>query len=106
MVFVIYDWICSTGKNTGGDPGAVAEVTRCQNIRATKQVCKTVDDRLVFPPGAVTHDYGFSPKGFFILYHPFRNSIQGFIPRNALPFSTPLWPHSFHGMRQSIRMIS
>ena len=54
MVFVINDWVCSTGQNACGNPGTVAEMPCGEDIGGAEQVGKAVNDCLVFPSCAVT----------------------------------------------------
>ena len=80
FVLIVDNGIGSTSNDGCGDPWAIAEMSRREHIGSPKEVCKTVDDGLIFSTRPIAHDDGFGSKPLFVIQGSFRNRIQGLIP--------------------------
>jgi hypothetical protein len=74
-------------------------------IGCSQQIGKTIQKVFIVPTGAIAEDNGFGTMLLNNLLVFGYNTSQSFIPRDALPFASPLARSSLERIDNPVRMI-
>jgi hypothetical protein len=87
------------------EPGAVADIARCDDIGRAEGAGKAMGVAIVSSAGALRHGDGGSPEFFLCLLDFRTDRIERLIPGDSFPFSLSLGPSPFQGVLETIGVV-